>query len=81
MANFNPRLIGLTGSEDDIAKVAKAYRVFYRKVDQTDPQIPYLMDHSTLIYLMDPDGSYVTHFAYGTNVAGLIDGLKSAVGG
>jgi len=81
MANFNPRFVGLTGSEDDIAKVTKAYRVFFRKVEQSDPQIPYLMDHSTLIYLMGPDGSYVTHFAYGTNVASLIDGLRSAVGG
>ena len=64
VANFHPGFVGLTGSEEEIAGVAKAYRVYYRKVEQTDPSIPYLMDHSTLIYLMGPDGAYVTHFAY-----------------
>ena len=80
VANFHPGFVGLTGSEEDIASVAKAYRVYYRKVDQTDPQIPYLMDHTTLVYLMGPDGEYVTHFAYGTNVASLAESLRKAVG-
>jgi cytochrome oxidase Cu insertion factor (SCO1/SenC/PrrC family) len=80
VANFHPGFVGLTGSEEDIAKVAKAYRVYYRKVDPTGPDIPYLMDHTTLVYLMGPDGNYVTHFAYGTNVAGMVEGLLKAVG-
>jgi len=78
VANFRPGFVGLTGSEEDIAGIAKAYRVYYRKVEQTDPSIPYLMDHTTLVYLMGPDGSYVTHFAYGTNVASLAEGLRKA---
>lgn len=80
VANFHPGFVGLTGSEEDIASVAKAYRVYYRKVEQTDPSIPYLMDHTTLVYLMGPDGEYVTHFAYGTNVASLVEGLRKATG-
>jgi len=80
VANFHPGFVGLTGSEEDIAGVAKAYRVYYRKVEQTDPSIPYLMDHTTLVYLMGPDGEYLTHFAYGTNVASLAEGLRKAVG-
>ncbi|MFO0993743.1 MAG: SCO family protein [Hyphomicrobiales bacterium] len=80
VANFHPGFVGLTGSEEDIASVAKAYRVYYRKVEQTDASIPYLMDHTTLVYLMGPDGEYVTHFAYGTNVASLAEGLRKAVG-
>ena len=81
VANFHPGFVGLTGSEEDIASVAKAFRVYYRKVDQKDPSIPYLMDHTTLVYLMGPDGQYVTHFAYGTNVASLTEDLRKAVGG
>lgn len=79
VANFHPSFVGLSGSEEDISAVAKAYRVYYRKVEQTDPSIPYLMDHTTLVYLMGPDGSYVTHFAYGTNVASLAEGLRKAI--
>lgn len=80
VANFHPGFVGLTGSEEDISAVAKAYRVYYRKAEQADPSIPYLMDHTTLVYLMGPDGEYLTHFAYGTNVASLADGLRKAIG-
>jgi protein SCO1/2 len=81
VANFHPGFSGLTGSKEDIAAIAKAYRVYYRPVEQTDASIPYLMDHTTLVYLMGPDGEYVTHFAYGTNVASLAEGLRKAIGG
>jgi protein SCO1/2 len=80
VANFHPGFVGLTGSEEDISTIAKAYRVYYRKAEQADPSIPYLMDHTTLVYLMGPDGKYVTHFAYGTNVASLAEGLRKAIG-
>jgi protein SCO1/2 len=80
VANFHPGFVGLTGSEEDIAAVTKAYRVYSRKVEQADASTPYLMDHTTLVYLMGPDGQYVTHFTYGTNVASLAAGLREAVG-
>ena len=57
--NFHPRLVGLTGSEEEIADVAKAYRVYYAKA-KGRPAVPdYLMDHSSIIYLMGPDGQFV----------------------
>jgi len=61
VANFNPRMMGLTGTPDQIAKVAKAYRVFYQKAPGTAPD-DYVMDHTLLIYLMDGEGRYLTHF-------------------
>ena len=67
--NFNQRIVGLSGSPDDIAKVAKAYRVYYQKVP-TEGGTPgnYSLDHSSIIYLMDPNGEYVTHFTPTTTV-------------
>ena len=59
-ANFTPRLVMLTGSPADIAAVAKEYRVYYAKAGE-GPN--YAMDHTALIYLMGPDGTYVTHYA------------------
>jgi len=59
-ANFTPRLVMLTGSPADIAAVAKEYRVYYAKAGE-GPN--YAMDHTALIYLMSPDGTYVTHYA------------------
>jgi protein SCO1 len=61
VSNFHPRMMGLTGTKEQIAQVAKAYRVFYQKAAGPTPD-DYLMDHTLLIYLMDGDGKYLTHF-------------------
>lgn len=62
--SFNPRLVGLSGSAADIAQAAKAYRVYYKKVVDEKSTAGFTYDHSALIYLMGPDGSYVTHFTH-----------------
>jgi len=79
VANFGPRLIGLTGTAEEIAAVAKAYRVYYARAGDTSSPDSYLMDHSSIIYLMGPDGSFVKHFPYTTDVAKHTAGLKEAV--
>jgi protein SCO1/2 len=77
--NFGPRLIGLTGTPEEIAAIAKAYRVYYaRSGDEASPGA-YLMDHSSIMYLMGPDGGFVQHFTYTTDVAKLAAELKKAV--
>jgi protein SCO1/2 len=59
---FHKNLIGLTGTPEEIAKAAKAYRVYYAKAGEG---AKYEMDHSAIIYLMDKKGQYAAHFAYG----------------
>ncbi len=54
-ANFHPRLIGLTGDAEQIAAMAKAYAVSFRKIDGSTPDA-YLMAHSQMAFLMGPDG-------------------------
>lgn len=61
VSNFGPTIEGLTGTPEQIAAVAKAYRVYYQKVPGKDGA-PYLMDHSSIIYLLDRRGRFVTHF-------------------
>ena len=61
VSNFHPRMMGLTGTKEQIAQVAKAYRVFYQKAAGPTPDDS-RMDHTLLIYLMDDDGKYLTHF-------------------
>lgn len=55
VARYHPRLLGLTGTPEQIATVAKAYVVTYNKVDGSAPD-RYLMAHSQLAFLMDPAG-------------------------
>jgi protein SCO1/2 len=76
--NFNPRLIGLTGTPEQIAAVAKAYRVYYAKSGNKQ-SADYLMDHSTITYLMGPDGRFLKHFAYSTDASALTAGLAAAI--
>jgi cytochrome oxidase Cu insertion factor (SCO1/SenC/PrrC family) len=67
VAHFHPRLIGLTGTEEQVRAVARAYRIHRRKVILPDtPKEEYLVDHSSIIYLMGPDGGFVTLFPHGT---------------
>jgi protein SCO1/2 len=61
LSSFDPHLSGLTGELPDIAKVAKEYRVYYKKVPLD--QGGYTMDHTAIVYLMDKDGRFVSPFS------------------
>jgi protein SCO1 len=61
MKSFDARIVGLTGTEQEIASVAQAYRVYY--APQKTAGDEYLVDHSTAIYLMNPAGKFVRVFA------------------
>jgi protein SCO1 len=52
---FDPRLIGLTGSPSAIAAAAKAYGAAFA-AQKPNADGAYLVDHSNIAYLMDPDG-------------------------
>lgn len=61
---FSPRMVGLTGSAEQVAAAAKAYGVYYAKVDNPDDPEHYLMDHTSITYLMGPDGAFIQHFRH-----------------
>jgi protein SCO1 len=76
---FDAGIVGLTGSDREIADIARAYRVHYAKAEIEGAPDDYLMDHSVLLYLMAPDGSFRTLFrpddqpeAMAGRIAGLI---------
>ena len=57
---FDAPIVGLTGSPDAVAAAAKAYRVYYAKHNRPDGG--YDMDHSAVIYVMDPEGRFTATF-------------------
>jgi protein SCO1/2 len=73
---FDDRLIGLTGSAQQIRDIATAYRVYYAKV-KPEGATEYLMDHSAFLYLMGPDGSFQALVRPGGTAADLADVLRS----
>jgi len=61
--NFHPRIKGLTGTREQINDMVSRYRGTYRITKDDDPDY-YPVDHSSIIYLMDENGKYVTHFSH-----------------
>jgi len=61
LSSFDPHLIGVGGDADALAAVAKAYRVYYKKVPLKEGD--YTMDHTAIVYLMDKDGQFVAPFS------------------
>ena len=67
LENFHPSIVGMTGTPEQVVAAAKAYGVYYAIVEGSsgDPD-DYLMNHSSITYLMGPDGAFITHFSHGT---------------
>lgn len=79
VSSFHPRLVGLTGTPEEIQDVAKAYRVYYRKVKDEKSTAEYTVDHTSIIYLMSPDGEFIAHFTHATPVAAMAEKLEKVL--
>ena len=77
---FDGRILMLTGSEAAVARAAKAYKVGYSRMKPAADG-SYMVNHTALIYLMGPDGAYITHFPFRIAPENLAASLKKWVDG
>ena len=78
--NFHPRLVGLTGSLAEIEAVAKAYHVQRHTIlHQATNGHPYFIDHGSLMFLMGPDGKFVSLFPHTTTAEKVAESLRTYV--
>lgn len=63
--DFNPNFIGLTGTPDQINKLAKEYRIYYKTAKTSDDN-DYLIDHSIYYFLIGKDGQMIRYFGKNT---------------
>ena len=79
---FHPAIIGLTGSDEQIAAVTKAFGVYYAKADSgTGDPADYLMDHTAITYLMTPDNTYAAHFSHSATAEDMAAGIRRVLDG
>lgn len=75
VSNFHPRMVGLTGTPEQVKQAADAYRVFYRTTPIGD-EGDYTVDHSGFLYLMNRSGRYIDHFRKDVTVEQLTSRLR-----
>ena len=72
--SFDLSFIGLTGTPEDIKKIAGQYKIFYQKVGD---QKNYTIDHSSAIYLIDKLGNIRVRHPYGSSQEMIVDDIKT----
>lgn len=77
LSNFDSRITGLVGTTDEIAAIAKAYRVYYEKVPTSGS---YTINHTATIYLMDAQGRLANTLAYGEDADSRLKKLRRVLG-
>jgi protein SCO1/2 len=75
LSSFDKHIRGFTGTPAQIAKIAGEYRVYYKKIPTSDGS--YVMDHSTMIYLMDAEERFKTIIPYQEKDASAVAKLRS----
>jgi protein SCO1 len=78
VTSFDAPILALTGTAEQVAKAAKNYRVYYAKHPEAGGD--YSMDHSSVIYVMDPEGRFTASFTHESAPEQISERLKKLIG-
>jgi protein SCO1/2 len=75
-ANFHPRLVALTGSRDEIGRIARAHGVYFEARQPEAGAAGYLVDHNRIAVLYGPEGEPIAILPHDQGPAGVLDALE-----
>lgn len=78
---FHPRVLGLTGTPEELAKVAGLYGAAYRRADGDGSALGYTVDHSAYTYVLNPAGRLVGTLDHATPPAEIVAAIRAALAG
>lgn len=78
---FHPDMIGLSGSLEDVTRVAKAHLVIFEKVPLDDSNMGYTIDHSSIVYVVGKDGVIKKLIHHGESPANIAQALREVIAG
>ena len=80
--DFHPKIRYLTGTPDQVTRVAKLFRVYWSKVDEVvddDDEEDYSVDHTIVLYLMGPDGKFIDLFTQSVETKAILSKINDIV--
>jgi len=78
-AEFSPKLQGYTGTKEQVAKVAKAFRVYHSEGARTQTNDDYIVDHTVLLYLVNPEGAFEDYYGQNRRASEIANVIKMKV--
>ena len=78
-AEFSPKIRGFTGSQDQVQRVLKTFRIYHSQGPASTAPDDYIVDHTVMMYLIDPEGNFYDYYGQNRRAAEIATVIRTKV--